>query len=813
VLFDAVYLDISQFTAEPLRTGVQRVLIRSLAHFPQERILPFRVVDAGHVAVLDPAVVGLCCRYFEAPSASRRDALRLSEAPGQASPPGPAHAAETLLIKLIAAQPLAVIESARFFRRARRIINLEAFGNAERARFYIGCPAAYRHKVLHFIHDFLLFEKPELFPQLNWRHAIDYVFLFEALSVAGGYLVATPELGQKVARYFNRPAADVHFVPFGGDLAPSPAAPPRPSIGKKRRRITVLGTIEPRKFPRLVAGALQGLATRHRDLDCVMIGSWGWVDEGTRAAIAAIFASGAVRHVENASDAALRALLAETDLAIYVSSAEGFGLPVIEFAALGVPLITNRAVPAAELVAAEAVVLDEVSENALIAAAEQLLQEARPRRPYYRWSWADSAVAILRAAELAMAEAASEVDLHAGWRDAMQLVRRLRAAKLDWETLKSTVAAFLAAERPALATLAVGARAELVEALSEIVSDNLERLHWADLKSAEPLLGELLAALAAADALDGLGRAFQAFLGRPIDPRAAAESRQFAPPARRLARIIEIIHCDEAGAFLGEAMSAALRHLIGAVARLLNATLDDRFDLFDLFAVLGLAPPTLADIRRAEPCGPAAGERLALLAAFASRRPVMGDAIDLLLEALAGFLLAGQGAPGGEGEERGGEREEEAREEGGSGGSPARVTTLALDSPLLLRGWYPLEEAGAAPFRWMESAGLIVNPDHRRPVAEVRLRIGAVYGAAEPQVAGLLGYRPASVAVRRDAASGEWLVSLAAAAAPVRAETVEVHSLASGCPAEDEAGSHDRRRLSLCLREVAFVYGGDGTHT
>lgn len=799
MLFDALYVDISQFTAEPIRTGVQRVLIRSLAHFPPERLLPFRVVDAGHVAVLDPAVIGLCRRHFEAPSASRRDRLRLPEATGAD------HPVEAQLIKLIAAQPLAVIESARFFRRARRILNLEAFGNVERARFYIGCPEMYRPKVLHFIHDFLLFESPELFPQLNWRHAADYVFLFEALSVAGGYLVATPELGRKVARYFNRSPADVHLVPFGGDLPTRLVTASSAAARKKRRRISVLGTIEPRKFPLLVARALAALAARHPDLDCVMIGRWGWVDEATRAAMGTIFAEGAVRHVEDASDAALGSLLAETDLAIYVSSTEGFGLPFIEFAALGVPLITNRAVPAAELVAAEAIVLDEVSERALIEAAERLLGETRERRPYYRWSWADSAAAILHAAGLAVEEEPAAADLHAGWRDAMHLVRHLRDENGEWEALKRAVTAFLTAERPALGGLEAGARAALVEALSEIVSDNRERLHWADLKHAEPLLGELLAALAAEDALGGLGRAFQAFLGRPIDPRAAAESGQFTPPARRLARIIEIIHCDEAGAFLGPAMSAALRHLIGGVARLLNATLHEHCDLFDLFAALGVAPPTLDDIRRAGPCGPAARDRFALLAFFARRRASQGDAIDLLLEALAGFLLEGQGP--------GAAPPEGARAEGGEGESDsdsflARVTHLPLDSPLLLRGWYPLEEADSGRFRWMQSAGLIVNPDHRRPVAEVRLRIGAVYGAAEPQVAGLLGYRPAHVEVCRDEAAGEWLVSLAAAAAPVRAETVEVHSLASGCPADDDADNGDRRRLSLCLREIAFVYGG-----
>ena len=87
-------------------------------------------------------------------------------------------------------------------------------------------------------------------------------------------------MARKVSQYFNRPLADVQVVHFGGDL--SPVAQSSTSYAANgKRRVVVVGTIEPRKYPLLVAQALDSLAATRSDMECLWIGNWGWVDSET----------------------------------------------------------------------------------------------------------------------------------------------------------------------------------------------------------------------------------------------------------------------------------------------------------------------------------------------------------------------------------------------------------------------------------------------------------------------------------------------------------------------------------------------------
>ena len=61
-MYQLAFLDISQFVQEPLRTGVQRVLVKIIENMPRGCIMPFRVVDEKHVAILDPAIFDICVR-------------------------------------------------------------------------------------------------------------------------------------------------------------------------------------------------------------------------------------------------------------------------------------------------------------------------------------------------------------------------------------------------------------------------------------------------------------------------------------------------------------------------------------------------------------------------------------------------------------------------------------------------------------------------------------------------------------------------------------------------------------------------------
>lgn len=815
-MLNCTFIDVSQFVAEPLRTGVQRVLIKLIEHLPPDApVIPFRVLDRGRVGIIDPLLFGFMTRFFHKQTPTRRSVV----ASDHGLPPGAP--AEELIIRHIASNPLAVMSADRFFRRAACIINLESFSDPERSRFYIGCGKIYRHKISHFIHDFLLFEAPGAFPQLNWRYGLDHILLLEAYSAGGRFFVATPAMADKVCRYLNRPTNDVLVARFGGDLAPPEriAALRKPRT-ERRRRVVSLGTIEPRKFPAVVVRALDALAARHRDLDVIVIGSWGWVTPATRAEIASIFAAGRIQHRPRLADDEMITLLANTDAAIYVSSAEGFGLPVIEFAALGVPVITNRAVPAAALVGAGATVLDDVTEEALTEAVEAVLTAGEAMVPYYRTTWTDCARTIMGSADPDASEPGSGLDILSCWRGSITLVRELRHDALDWDGLKRRVRSRLVGQSGSNGLLgATGATltdtqiAETTEIISEIVSDNRNLVYWADLTDTQTLLAEVARCMATeTGSLDGLMRAYVAFLGRQIDTSAAQDATRIETPAQRFHLIMDLIHSGEARQFLGHQRGIALHKVMDDVRAIVAAAMETPIDLLELFERLEIAPARLDDITLCQELLRSGTDRLELLLFFAQRRRIRGDSLDLFLESVARVVLERgsriassriESKPVGEDEtvvniaaSRSGLVESERTQ--------GFTRVLAPDSVWLTDGWHLTELVGSNRFRWMGKAGVIVNPEVTRPVLELRLDVESVYGATEPLL--LAHFDEATTRVELKEKPRGWLVTLSLdsdGAAPV--EGFYLESLVTGCPARDE-GKSDSRELSLCLLGATIVY-------
>jgi glycosyltransferase involved in cell wall biosynthesis len=827
VLFEMTFIDVSQFVMEPLRTGVQRVLMKVIEHLPRERIMPFRVIDEFQVAILDPAIFDFGIRYFAQVRPAQRALLgethgrpnRLSE--------------EDLLIKLVSNHPVAILDARDFFARAERIINLEAFSRPARSLFYTACAPEHRAKVFHFIHDLLLFEAPEVFPQLNWRYASDYVLLFEAYCAAGGFFVASAEMARKVAHYFRRDLADIRVVHFGGDVVGKPSGR-RAAAGAARRSVVVVGTIEPRKYPRIVAEALFRLAAYHPGLECILIGKFGWIDGETRAAIENIVATGHVTHHAHLADQDVTHLIEAADVGIYVSSHEGFGLPVIEFASLGVPIVTNDAVPAASQVGTQhATVLRSVDVRELVVAVEHRLAQARPTAPYYPWTWADCAREIF---EWRDAGRRAQALLHDGpscWQSCIRLVRDLRPRHLQVDELRAEVRRFLATD-PQMrnagaaniaASVVTAQTATLVEAMTELVSENRQLLHWADLVQVQRLLAELVRALTAENRIDGLSRAFMAFVGRPIDSRAASEALRLADGTAMFNRLVDLIHSNEASGYLSAQNGAALRHVVDGAREVIGACVGEHIDLFRFNDHLRMPPPTLQDVLLVEDLLSAGVDRIELLVYLAHNRPSVGDALDLFIEVAAGVCR-----------ERGPRivaadadmRAMQAELFGGPGEAPISLPgtkvsnkpdesrqadllprSFMRDVPLLSasfgEGWHAVEHGGSRMFRWMMREGVIENPERARPVREVTLDVQGIYGGHEPLLIAWLGQSQAVVQTEAKPDGDGWRVHLVSDGDGGVAPNVRIQALAGGCPALLE-GAPDTRELSLCVIAATFMY-------
>ncbi|MGB8812877.1 MAG: glycosyltransferase, partial [Paracoccaceae bacterium] len=74
----------------------------------------------------------------------------------------------------------------------------------------------------------------------------------------------------------------------------------------------------------------------------LIIGSRGWANEAVFARLDSVTPGGPVRELPGLSDGAVAALLDGAQALLFPSLAEGFGLPAVEAAALGVPVIASN---------------------------------------------------------------------------------------------------------------------------------------------------------------------------------------------------------------------------------------------------------------------------------------------------------------------------------------------------------------------------------------------------------------------------------------------------------------------------------------
>jgi len=162
--------------------------------------------------------------------------------------------------------------------------------------------------------------------------------------------------------------------------------------------LCTLGRLEPRKnhvrllhaYARLESGTPSLLMIGQRDLA---------YDEISKT-IRTLGLSSRVRILEDVDDASLPVLLRHALLLAYPTYAEGFGMPVLEALASGIPVITSDTTSLPEVAGPGAVLVPPHDEHALVEALRQVLAET----PAVRQARVDAG--LLHAAQFDWAEAA-----------------------------------------------------------------------------------------------------------------------------------------------------------------------------------------------------------------------------------------------------------------------------------------------------------------------------------------------------------------------------------------------------------------------
>jgi len=173
----------------------------------------------------------------------------------------------------------------------------------------------------------------------------------------------------------------------------------RSKYGLPHEFILYVGTLEPRKnLPRLLRAYAMLLAAGYGE-KLVIAGSKGWQYHDIFTSVEELGLSEHVMFTEYVPDEDLACLYRLAKLFVYPSLYEGFGLPVLEAMASGVPVVTSNTSSLPEIVGSAGILVDPYDEKALMGAMASVLSDSALRTRLIeeglqrssRFTWRDAA--------------------------------------------------------------------------------------------------------------------------------------------------------------------------------------------------------------------------------------------------------------------------------------------------------------------------------------------------------------------------------------------------------------------------------------
>ncbi|NDJ54226.1 MAG: glycosyltransferase family 4 protein [Chloroflexi bacterium] len=238
------------------------------------------------------------------------------------------------------------------------------------------------------VHD-LIFKR---FPAYHKR--LNYWYLNQAMPLfvrRAQHIIAVSEATKAdLIQYYNTPEDKISVVYEAAHSRFSPqdqaeVARVRAIYQLPERYLLAVGTIEPRKNYARVIEVLARLRVDDPELKLVIVGVEGWLTESFQQALDAFKQRDAVVLPGFVLDDDLPAVYSGADALVMASLAEGFGLPILEAMACGVPVACSSTTALGEIAGSAAAVFDPEDVDEMTDVIQRVLSIDDLRDSLRRW--------------------------------------------------------------------------------------------------------------------------------------------------------------------------------------------------------------------------------------------------------------------------------------------------------------------------------------------------------------------------------------------------------------------------------------------
>jgi glycosyltransferase involved in cell wall biosynthesis len=238
-------------------------------------------------------------------------------------------------------------------------------------------------------------------------------WLLRSAAASADRVIAISEAAvNELVEYYRIPRARIHVIPLGVDdrwfAAPADSISSVRSLGIEPGYFLFVGTLQPRKNIGALLDAYDRLPAAVRaQRQLVVVGKYGWGADRLRADLRTRRSAGRCIWLEYVPEDLLQQLYASAGTFVFPSLAEGFGLPILEAMAAGLPVVANdlpvlREVAGSLGIFVNANNADDLA-NALTVTADTpsdpiLVAKRRERARRFTWSaCAERTLAVYRA--------------------------------------------------------------------------------------------------------------------------------------------------------------------------------------------------------------------------------------------------------------------------------------------------------------------------------------------------------------------------------------------------------------------------------